>query len=390
MYIKYFYSFILALTCISTNAQLRFDLNFIFEGRMRNAVAAHPGKPAPIDGYPIVFMLHGTSGNGEEFYEKSAWKELGFKENFITVFPSSLNWCYVDDGVEKRNSRWVNGQVTENPCSGPPQNYIDDTRFLKFLVKLISDTIKINSKMVFVSGFSNGSAQVHKLAIEAGDVFKAGACASSFLPPSDSALPVARIPVWHMLGTRDDRFYTLFNRDELPHNDTILAYFQGSIRRMLVCQGLAQQFTKEDTATVITYKFDQNASGQSSSPYWFSIVKGMTHQYPNGTNYPMSCPEIFWDFFKRSVTTSVKDEISYRFISIFPNPANDYLNIQLDERQEETQLTIYNYTGQILLNQEVKNSDHIRLVIADLQSGSYILKISNDHLNKFCKFQVLK
>lgn len=38
---------------------------------------------------PVVFMLYGTSGNGEEFYNNSGWKEVGETENIFTVFPSS-------------------------------------------------------------------------------------------------------------------------------------------------------------------------------------------------------------------------------------------------------------------------------------------------------------
>ncbi|MBK6821839.1 MAG: hypothetical protein IPO72_00480 [Saprospiraceae bacterium] len=67
-------------------AQTRYDINLISEGRLRECIVVKPSTSPPIGGYPIVFMLHGTSQDGELFYDNSGWKELGEQENFITVF----------------------------------------------------------------------------------------------------------------------------------------------------------------------------------------------------------------------------------------------------------------------------------------------------------------
>ena len=380
----------IAISIQSIEAQQRFDLNFMFEGRLRNAVFSHPGKPAPNGGYPVVFMLHGTSGTGEEFYEKSGWKELGALENFITVFPSSFKWCFVKDGVEERNTRWVNGSVTENPCSGPPQDYVDDTKFLKHLVKLLSDTLPINSKMVFLSGFSNGSNEMHKLAMEAGDVFKAftGTCGN--LSESDSAKPVLRVPVWLMHGTKDDRLTVPHSRDEMPFNDSILFLLNRPISRMLACQGLTKEYKTVERASIKTYQFNTSIIGEVSAPYWFSIVDEMVHQYPNGNNYPMNCPEIFWDFFKSAVTTSVRDEKPSALCKVYPNPTTDYLTIQLDKGVGKTNVSIYSLTSQNPIQEFENYTDLFRINISTLLTGTYILKISNDKNNWVNKIRIIK
>lgn len=54
---------------------------------------------------PVVFMLHGTNGNGEDFYTDSGWKEVGEAENIITVFPSSWKYCIVEDGQQNQIRR---------------------------------------------------------------------------------------------------------------------------------------------------------------------------------------------------------------------------------------------------------------------------------------------
>ncbi|MBK8416603.1 MAG: hypothetical protein IPL22_20095 [Bacteroidetes bacterium] len=65
---------------------------------------------------------------------------------------------------------------------------------------------------------------IHKLAIDAGEVFAAVAGTSAPLMVGDSARPINRIPVWFMVGTLDDRFIVP-PFTELPYGgDSILTY----------------------------------------------------------------------------------------------------------------------------------------------------------------------
>lgn len=107
-----------------------------------------------------------------------------------------------------------------------PQDYVDDVKFLKVLAKRISDTFSVNESMIFCSGFSNGCSMIHKLAIDAGDVFAAVAGTSANLTVGDSARPIHRIPVWLMVGSLDDRFIVP-PFTELPFGgDSILGYLK--------------------------------------------------------------------------------------------------------------------------------------------------------------------
>lgn len=57
---------------------------------------------------PVVFMLHGSGGNGLKFYNISGWVEEGDSLNIITVYPSSWKYdCVFDDGIDKHNAeKW--------------------------------------------------------------------------------------------------------------------------------------------------------------------------------------------------------------------------------------------------------------------------------------------
>lgn len=363
-------------TCLtSLFAQTRYDINLISEGRLRESIVVKPSGPPPIGGYPIVFMLHGTNQDGEYFYDISGWKELGEQENFITVFPTSLRWCYLDDGIETYGFRWVNGQVTDIPCSGPPQNYISDVNFLKLLAKKIADTFPVNPSMIFASGFSNGSAMIHKLAIDAGDVFAACAGSGSFLAAGDSTTPVRRIPVWAMLGTNDDRFIRA-PFTEIPFGgDSVLSYFYNPLQRMVVCQGVTQNFTKFETPITHTYDFNENNSGDTGQLYRFTLIKDMFHVYPNGMNFRLEAAKLFWEFFKRSVVvktnSNTKDNSE---ILAYPNPSTDKINISIPKINNVYNWQLFDAYGNTIQYGIQSSKETLSIDKLNYESGFYLFK----------------
>ncbi|MBK8955054.1 MAG: T9SS type A sorting domain-containing protein [Saprospiraceae bacterium] len=366
------------LTVFTLNSQRRYDVRFPLDGHMRESIIVQPSTPPPPGGYPIVYMLHGTSGDGEKFYNISGWKELGEEENFITVFPSSLSWCFVEDGIEKHNTRWINGNVTDYPCSGAPQNYVDDVKFLKLLAKLIADSLPVNRSMIFACGFSNGCSMIHKLAVDAGDVFSAVAGASSVLAQSDSARPVKRIPLWTMVGSLDDRFivppYT-----ELPFGgDSILGYLKGPLRRTLGSQGLDGSFIKKETDSLHTYQFLTSSPGEIAAPYLFTLAKGMTHEFPNGSNYFFNGPRKFWEFFKGSVSVGTKHtEKTNASLSInaYPNPSEGIVQVHLNKFASNASWKLMDALGRQIDTGVLSPTDHFQLNSTKGLSGIYILQI---------------
>lgn len=366
------------LTCFaSLFAQTRYDINLISEGRLRESIVVKPSSAPPIGGYPIVFMLHGTNQDGAYFYDVSGWKELGEQENFITVFPTSLRWCYVDDSVETHGLRWVNGQVTDNPCSGPPQNYISDVNFLKLLAKKIADTFPVNPAMIFASGFSNGSGMIHKLAIDAGDVFAACAGSGSFLPVGDSAKPIHRIPVWAMMGTRDDKsIRPPFT--EIPFgDDSVLVYFNRALQRMIDCQGVTQNFTKFETTITHSYDFKESISGDTGQLYRFTLVNDMFHVYPNGMNFRLEAAKLFWEFFKNSVIVKNIDHSNQLLrITAYPNPSSDHISLNFSFQQSSAEWNVYNSSGQSCKSGRCENGKEIILNKSDFGVGLFIIKVN--------------
>ncbi len=378
-YLKLFF----LLFFVNTINGQRIDVKFLFEGRLRESIIQIPRKGPPPGGYPVVMVLHSSAHNGEEAYNIFGWKELGESENFITLYPSSLKWCVTEDNVEKVIARWVNGNVTDLPCSGPPQNYVDDVKFLKELIRRVKDNYTVNSSKIYITGFSNGSVMVHKMAMDAGDIFSAASGCGGILAKADSvANPIRRIPFWFMLGTSDDMFIVP-PFTELPfYNDSILGYLKVYLNRMLACQGLTQTYDHSETPITQTYRWEESQTGGSSaSPYFFTLVKNMRHQYPNGNNYPLEAAKLFWEFFKQSSTVGT-EEPSGKILSVsaYPNPANDRIFFQMNDGDLSlpANLAVFNSCGQAVY--QAKTDGNFILDKKMLGPGFFIVKIQNGSL----------
>ena len=388
---KYLLLNLIILMSILTNAQKRYDINVVSQNRVREAVVSVPTKNSPADGYPIVFMLHGTSGEASTYYLPKGWRELGQQNNFITVFPSALTWCFYEDGIKKHLSRFVCGNLLESICAEDTINLVDDILFFKKIMKIIQDSVKVNKDKIFISGFSNGSGMTHNCAMRANDVFSAAAGSSGIFSKLDSLKPAKRIPLWFMVGTKDDRFFSDKYPDELPWGgDSILTYLQGNINRTLVCQGLTTNYNKIETDSSHVYIWTECRPGENCAPYVFSLNKNQTHQYPNGVNYFLDAPKLFWDFFNNppltTQTNATEEEFYSSVSSIYPNPVISsvtvYSGLEFDKKWD---LIIRDFYGNILVKQPDISGPEIELNIDNYQSGAYIFEIITQFGSKFHK-----
>lgn len=101
---------IFCLSVCSLSAQIlewqqgRNDYFISFEEVNRHFIVHVPQTYNEMDSVPIVFVFHGTTGDGERFWKISKWKELGEEEGFISVFPSS--WHYLVTRVGHMQTKW--------------------------------------------------------------------------------------------------------------------------------------------------------------------------------------------------------------------------------------------------------------------------------------------
>lgn len=375
--------FVLLLLCVASlsYSQTRINAKMEVDSVEREFIVVVPSGSAPAGGYPMVFMFHGTSQHGERFYDISGWKEKGETEKFITVFPTSLRYCVTEDSAAPYvTTKWNNGDLQFNACPG--QTPKDDVKFFRMMVDTIKKLLIVDASRIYVTGFSNGGIMAAKLAIEASDIIAATASSGGGMHSLDSAAPRRNIPTIFSLGTDDDRFYTAINKPYLPFNDSTIAYLSGSVNRFITVFGLSQEFTKDSTALSLRYRFNTLAV-TASWEFNFVLLKGLAHEYPNGTNYPLASADLLWAFFQQftaplSVAKSVDN---VQTIYLRPNPATDYIIVD-----EDATVTLFSSIGtEVFTTKAIRDE---RIALPKLASGIYIAKIETKSGMKTAKVVV--
>ena len=88
------------------------------------------------------------------------------------------------------------------------------------------------------------------------------------------------------------------------------------------------------------------------------------------------------------------DEVGASFIHVFPNPANDIININIESTIKGTsQVSLYSLMGQLVQQQDVtleKGGNSISLTTDNLQSGTYIVRLKVGDSDLVEKISVIK
>lgn len=249
---------------------------------------------------PVVFMLHGSSGDGEKFYNISGWKEVGDAQNILTVFPSSWHYCVIEDGATKNTTKWnANGSfgycVNEKPR--------DDVKFLNAIISELDLKYNIDNKRIYLEGFSNGATMASECMITMSEKFAAIAANAGTLDPNTTTQPKRKMPFLLQMGNKDTNILQKVNSTSpLPMNFTQLfnqyPSIQSAISAYINVMGLNSTYTvsgNENTQLIATYA---SKTLNSKNDMYFVLVKDLEHQFPNGENHPMKGAEVHWQWMK--------------------------------------------------------------------------------------------
>jgi polyhydroxybutyrate depolymerase len=133
---------------------------------------------------PLVVMLHGVSGSGEQAENSYGWDPLADSAKFVVAYP---------DGV----GRAWNGHGC---CGQPAHENIDDVGFITAMVGQISAAMAIDKARVYATGMSNGGIMSYTLACNSGIFAAIGPNAATQLDACATPHPTSVI---HIHGTAD-------------------------------------------------------------------------------------------------------------------------------------------------------------------------------------------
>ena len=270
----------------------------IHEGIPREVLVYSPPKVKAYDGkVPVVFMFHGTGGDGMKFWKISQWKEKARKEGFIAVFPTALRTCYYSHLNQRyqTKTKWNNGLI--ELCEGEVMS--DDVALFRRMVDLVTSVYNGDPKRIYVSGFSNGGTFTSRLSLDAGDLIAAASGAGH--GQKLFYTPVEKIPFYHILGANDPKALKDL-AGELVVDSSIVRnslYMEGQVYPFLdVFELNINKYLLKETTYGVKMLFNKSLTGDSN--YFISyLIDGLDHQYPNGNNHPVVAANILYKFFMR-------------------------------------------------------------------------------------------
>jgi poly(3-hydroxybutyrate) depolymerase len=210
---------------------------------MQREFWVHVGRTAqPNTPVPLVIFLHGTSGSGKQYLNISRWREKADTAGFIAVFPSALVYCFRDDenndgdmddpGELHATSKWTQGSLgdTLQPLCRP-RDYLklsptqrqrtmhrfqDDTLFLDAMVADLKANFLIDTKRMYIAGFSNGGEMVSRLLVVRSHLFAAMASHAGHMHIPPAPLGARRVPFLRSVGNKDDRYFSTLPGGTMP------------------------------------------------------------------------------------------------------------------------------------------------------------------------------
>lgn len=278
----------------------RNDVKIEVENEQRHFIVSIPQSYTGKTAFPVVFMFHGTSGTGEKFYNISGWKEKGEQEGIITVFPTALKYCYIDEGKQKNKTKWNDGRLPTYVCAGVTPK--DDVLFVREILRQLRTHLNIDNSRIYASGFSNGAGFVSRLAVELSDELAAVVAVAGGLQQEVTTTPQALIPIWVMTGHQDPGVIEKNGGQPLPHQPADLMQnplFLNFISSFLTKFELSDQYTSVNKKSFVRLNFEDNLNPSNDNLLIFTIVRGLAHNYPNGRNHPLKGVNVFWEFFQK-------------------------------------------------------------------------------------------
>ncbi|MCC6413740.1 MAG: prolyl oligopeptidase family serine peptidase [Saprospiraceae bacterium] len=251
---------------------------------------------------PVVLMLHGTSGNGLDMYDRSGWKEVGEMENILTVYPSSLRYCIIDSVDGQKNTTKWNVQPAEWVfCANETPR--DDIKFLNAVLDNLDDRFNVDYKRVYLVGFSNGGQMSAKCSIELSDRLAAVVSNAAAFNLDTTYTPQRILPTAFQLGNKD--YGPGVDGPEIPLSQIDVALTDLTYKPARVASthiksfGLSPNYViTGDTNTAVIATYPSLTAG-SPNNYRFVFVKGLGHAYPNGENHWMKAAELHWEWLKQ-------------------------------------------------------------------------------------------
>lgn len=150
---------------------------------------------------PVVVMLHGAGGTGAGIIQETGWDKKAEQEGFLAVFPNAMRINQEADSSFLTNPQmWNDGSNRDQGLL----SHADDVKFISLMLDRLEQTYAIDSKAIFITGFSSGASMVFRIANELSNRITAIAPVSGhYWPLASPPQNLTMIPTILIIGTAD-------------------------------------------------------------------------------------------------------------------------------------------------------------------------------------------
>lgn len=332
------------------------------------------------DAVPLMLVFHGYGGTSKDMMDLGDFRQISDAAGCLLVYPQG---SIDDDGGTHWN---VDGPNSKSDA--------DDLGFTNAILDELATDYNIDSKRVYACGYSNGGFFSFDLACKMSDRIAAvGSVAGTMLLDSyENCNPTHPTPVITIHGTND--FVVSYNglpgwmysMDQV--NDFWVNYNQTQTMPTVVQM---PDLNSGDGSTVEFSLWEEGTECVSVAHY--RVING-GHDWPDvnatpsKTNVDVSASQLIWDFVSKhnidglvDCNTSSTDEVASDFFRLSPNPAGDFIQIELESHQP-TQLKMVDLKGRTFVQMMLQHSTKVD--IGHLPKGIYLLSLNNEdrHVTK--------
>jgi polyhydroxybutyrate depolymerase len=270
-----------------------------FDGRERSYVLHVPPAFVYRKPLPLVVVLHGGGGNAQYAMEMTNMSAKADQAGFLVVYPNGTG------SIRERLLTWNSW----NCCGYALDQQIDDVGFIRTLLERLQQGLKIDSKRIYVTGFSNGGMETYRLGCELADQFAAIAPVAGALN-TDDCRPSSPLSVIIFHGTADEHILydggkPVKQMDRHERVDKPVSYAVSFWVQHNACESIPQH---EENGNILQDVYSGCRAGTEVILY---TIQGGVHAWPGGKKVllgdeptqEISATDLMWDFFMKHPKT---------------------------------------------------------------------------------------
>ena len=246
--------------------------------------------------WPLVIVLHGSSGDASTIEHQSAMNELAESQRFLVAYPNGTGGAY---GLYP--SDWNAGTC----CGAANRDGVDDLGFISALIKEVGAHTSLDVRRVYVAGFSSGAYMAYHAGCQLSASVAAIAAVEGALA-DESCAPAKPMPLFAVHGTTDPEVAYDEAAPTPPGTvPAIAAALPPSVRYWTAENGCAAKAAKGATRVASAHVTQVSITSCAKADVNFYTIEGGTHGWPGGPDSPGADPPmselntsaLMWTFF---------------------------------------------------------------------------------------------